>query len=307
MDNDARMMYNRASMVSEEAWSPIERDRPLAKEYQPVHRGIHWSGLEGVSPRLLCALRSAARTGFIGGATCSSWLMNYNFTPFGRYALDRDELQWKPRYYSELHIYSPGTYCLEDLRNCPNQIHTSGFCAFLGGELTVLKNLTAATGYYILSDSQNEFGPLFEELLDFGVDLGLEGFWSAQGSFYKILSLVTRLSQQVAEHQPNLVRQVHRYFQDHLSEVVSREDLAKHLNVSVSSLSHRYQDAVGESVMTTLTRMRINQAKSLLVRGYNLKMIASQTGFCDPFHLSKTFKKWEGISVREHLARSSRG
>jgi AraC-like DNA-binding protein len=62
----------------------------------------------------------------------------------------------------------------------------------------------------------------------------------------------------------------------------------------------------GESPMMTLTRMRIHLAKTLLLQGHRLKLVADQTGFWDQYHLSKTFKQHEGISPREFCRRQAK-
>jgi len=78
--------------------------------------------------------------------------------------------------------------------------------------------------------------------------------------------------------------------------------------MSVSALAHRYRAATGETPMTTVKRARLDLAKGLLAKGYRLKEIASQVGFADEFHLSKTFKQVEGVSPRAyHRAALTRG
>lgn len=53
--------------------------------------------------------------------------------------------------------------------------------------------------------------------------------------------------------------------------------------------------------MNARLRMRIEFAKTLLLKGQTLKAIAAETGFCDPFHLSKTFKQVTGHSPRQFV------
>jgi transcriptional regulator GlxA family with amidase domain len=51
--------------------------------------------------------------------------------------------------------------------------------------------------------------------------------------------------------------------------------------------------------MAALAALRIELAKSLLLRGLKIETVASQTGFFDAFHLSKTFKNHTGLSPSE--------
>ena len=87
----------------------------------------------------------------------------------------------------------------------------------------------------------------------------------------------------------------------HLTERVAVTDVARHVHVSASSLSHRYREETGVTPMGRLIRMRIDLARALIVKGQPLKIVAEETGFSDAFHLSKTFKRLEGVSPREFL------
>jgi transcriptional regulator GlxA family with amidase domain len=37
--------------------------------------------------------------------------------------------------------------------------------------------------------------------------------------------------------------------------------------------------------------MRLEAARSLILRGLKLEVVAAQTGFCDAYHLSKAFRQ----------------
>jgi transcriptional regulator GlxA family with amidase domain len=46
--------------------------------------------------------------------------------------------------------------------------------------------------------------------------------------------------------------------------------------------------------------IRIETASHLLLRGEKLKTIAAMTGFCDEYHLSKTFKQVTGRKPKNY-------
>ncbi|MBM4143827.1 MAG: helix-turn-helix domain-containing protein [Lentisphaerae bacterium] len=73
------------------------------------------------------------------------------------------------------------------------------------------------------------------------------------------------------------------------ADPVGRADLAKHMNVSISTLSHRYHAETGETPMTRLLRLRVDRARMLLLSGRKFAAIAEATGFYDVAHLSATF------------------
>ena len=131
--------------------------------------------------------------------------------------------------------------------------------------------------------------------------------WTCQAELLRIISLLhqtqpeDRMEARLDPNHPNkddLASQVRRVLSQHMAERITLNDLAKELHISSSSLSHRYRELAGESPMQTLAALRIARAKSLLLQGQQLGAIAPQTGFCDAFHLSKTFKRLTGTSPR---------
>ena len=92
-----------------------------------------------------------------------------------------------------------------------------------------------------------------------------------------------------------LVRTVREYLAAHLTEAVMLRELAAHARMSQSALSHRYRQEAGETPMATLTGMRLNRAKGLLLAGHRLDVVAEQTGFYDAFHFSRTFRRHVGV------------
>lgn len=141
---------------------------------------------------------------------------------------------------------------------------------------------------------------------------GENGFWQAHALLYSILDMLVRapqtgentrqLSQPASPSQEmSMTATVRAYLEKNISKRVSLDQIAEHLNVSVSFLSHRYKSAAGETPMDTRSQIAIKTAKGLLLKGYPLKYIAAETGFCDAYHLSKAFKRAEGLSPRAYL------
>jgi len=84
----------------------------------------------------------------------------------------------------------------------------------------------------------------------------------------------------------------------------SMDELALALNMSVSSLSHRFRSETSWSVIQRIRWLRIQHAKKLLLKdgGYSgIKNTARKLGFSSPFYFSRVFKEVTGISPQEFL------
>lgn len=286
---------------------------------QPKLIGHMWDSADPTLPRIISVVKSVCEAGYVGKGGSYTWLLDYTFTSFGRYRVKGDETRaWKERRAFEGHLYPVGGFKWEDTTTAGVPYTQSIFITFVGGETAGLPQLFRGRPFARFKDPSRRLARVLERMLQTGLDLGDGGFWNAQSVLCEIIALLlgarhveentyvvpeTEASTNVSE----FVQSARLYLQDRLSERVTRKDMAEHLNMSVSALSHRYRSEAGESPMTTLARMRINLTKSLLSRGYVLKTIAAQTGFCDEFHLSKTFKRMEGISPQQYRRTESRG
>ncbi len=285
----------------------------------PRHIGQAWTPPQAVRPCILAVTRSICAPNYYGKCRSSEWTLDYSFTPFGRYKLGADAAAWQSRPAGEAHLYPPRTTYWEDLRAAEVPPQTRGiFLSFSGGEAAALPALIGRRRFACYRDPSGRLGGLLEQLLEIGLSLGQAGFWPAQGVFCEILGLL--LAAKTAANQPGIIpakaagavqsgflQQTRSYLHEHLAEQVTRSALARHLKLSVSTLAHRYQAESGEALTTTLARLRIHVAKSLLLKGHRLKAIADQTGFYDEYHLSRTFKRLAGISPRDFRRRQAQG
>ena len=76
------------------------------------------------------------------------------------------------------------------------------------------------------------------------------------------------------------------------------EDLARQVNMSVSSLSHRFKDFTGLSPAQYALQFRLEYAFLLLadIDAPDIESIAEMCGFANRYHLSKQFKKQYGMA-----------
>lgn len=88
-----------------------------------------------------------------------------------------------------------------------------------------------------------------------------------------------------------------RYLDMHLSEHLTREQVADACGVTGSYLSRLCRQQSGHSYQRHLTHLRLERAKQLLSRSrLNAKDVAYSCGFSNPRHFNDTFVKETGLS-----------
>jgi AraC-like DNA-binding protein len=223
-----------------------------------------------------------------------------------------------PKWFTQpsgiIHLYPPGVTYLERIPGSNNDISSSAFIIFEGGEKVGLTEFT---------NNKNKFGRFHDysgnirQILHVGAISGSrkrdDSFFDYQTALFQILSLIIG-SKKIDENEwlissqnhdtskSDFVLQVHAFLTNKVSKKIKLQDIAAHLNMSVSSLCHRYKLETGESPISTHINYRLNIAKGLLLRGFHLNEIAELTAFSDAFHLSKIFKRKEGMSPKDYLS-----
>jgi AraC-like DNA-binding protein/mannose-6-phosphate isomerase-like protein (cupin superfamily) len=104
----------------------------------------------------------------------------------------------------------------------------------------------------------------------------------------------------------DLVVRVRRFMRDNLERPLGLEDLARSAGLNRHYFARAFKKVAGESPMRTLTTMRMEAARDLIMQTpLPLKYIATKTGFADEAHLSHTFQRLVGYSPGS-LRRSGR-
>ncbi|WP_127582588.1 helix-turn-helix domain-containing protein [Paenibacillus koleovorans] len=101
------------------------------------------------------------------------------------------------------------------------------------------------------------------------------------------------------------VRQMAQYLEQHYaSPSLSLQQLADQLGMSVSYLSRSFKEEWGMSFSAYLTTLRMELAKTLLRDPvYKTSDIASQVGYTDLPHFTKSFKKYTGLNPSDFRKR----
>ena len=78
---------------------------------------------------------------------------------------------------------------------------------------------------------------------------------------------------------------------------ITGQELAAQMNLGYETLRKQFKSAVGLSIGQYSIRVRVNRAKSLLLRsGLPLETLAVQLGYPDYFSFCKQFKQHTGVS-----------
>jgi len=93
------------------------------------------------------------------------------------------------------------------------------------------------------------------------------------------------------------------YLKNNLAQPLSVSQMAELVNMSVSRFYAFFQDKMGCSPMEYAKRIRLNEAASQFsLTDRLLKEVAARTGFANPFHLSREFKRQFGLSPKAYRA-----
>jgi AraC-like DNA-binding protein len=266
----------------------------------------------GVMPRLTATVESRRYArGYTPRIVHPAWILDYSISYSGRYRVGNDRI-WRERPGFEAHLYPPGTSYWEDYESDPKRLYHSTYISFLGGEIAGLPDLLKPLAYARIEDPRKILAEMLREIVSIGHRLGDDGFWKAQAVFYRLLDTlrnslrVDNEARRLASDSPApktspLPERVRGYLRERIREKVTHARLAHDLNMSVSTLAHRYRAEAGETLMTSLQKMRMSLSAELLRHGMRIKEVARECGFYDEFHFSKSFKSHHGVPPRAYV------
>ncbi|MBS5145189.1 MAG: AraC family transcriptional regulator [Butyricicoccus pullicaecorum] len=106
---------------------------------------------------------------------------------------------------------------------------------------------------------------------------------------------------QIEQKNETLIRQITEYLDHHYTESLSLAEIAKHMHISTSYLSHIFKRETGLSPIQYVIHRRIGEAQSLLMEtNLPVHVIEERLGFGSSCHLTSMFKKYVGIAPREY-------
>jgi AraC-like DNA-binding protein len=264
----------------------------------------------GVSPaveRVCCYPLKAGRiSNAINGAR---WAIEYHSKYAGLMRLKKYPDGWIKREEKTVHIYAPGCEYVENTLDADLPIQET-YIIFRDETLPVLADMVGLDGFakiYVEDDSMQE---LFLNAVKFCDAYGEKGFWKVQTALMEIIHLLSmarkesgfswRISGESTQGAELFSEKVDKYLRKNIDRNLKSSDIASFMKVSESTLNHKYKEEAGLAPISRFIEMRIDFAKSLLMKGETLKIIAEMTGYYDEYHLSKAFKKTVGLSPREY-------
>jgi len=97
------------------------------------------------------------------------------------------------------------------------------------------------------------------------------------------------------------------YIEKNYMRNLSVEKLAEDMNINRRYLSRIFKEDYGMSLKEYITDVKLRHAEALLQAGYSVTQTASMTGYADPVHFSKIFKKHRNITPAELRLQKGKG
>ena len=96
------------------------------------------------------------------------------------------------------------------------------------------------------------------------------------------------------------VTKVIEYINLNIHRKIQLNDIATHLSLSISRISHIFKDVTGISIINYIIKKRLILAKELLKAGENIKSVYTKCGFPDEASFFRYFKKEYAITPKKY-------
>ena len=118
------------------------------------------------------------------------------------------------------------------------------------------------------------------------------------GHIYEILSIILENDKKNSQY----VERAINYIRIKYMNPISIDDIAKQLNISRNYLSNLFKQETGMSPKNYLTKIRLENAVSLMTKFNERPTVAAPAvGYPDFYHFSKIFKQHYGLSPRDYI------
>jgi two-component system response regulator YesN len=111
--------------------------------------------------------------------------------------------------------------------------------------------------------------------------------------------LINAIEQSVTAKSDRRLRQAFEYVEANYSKRLPVDEVARHVSLSPSRLSHIMKSELGITLSDYVTRTRINKAKALLLETeMSVCQVALEVGYPDQSYFTKAFKALEGCTPK---------
>ena len=126
--------------------------------------------------------------------------------------------------------------------------------------------------------------------------------------FAEIMLLINRVYINLPEedliqknvNDPYVIRII-EYINNHISEKIQLEDIAQHLSLSISRISHLFKNITGISIFNYIIKKRLVMSKELLKAGETIKNVYYKCGFPDEASFFRHFKQEFNITPKKYI------
>ena len=240
----------------------------------------------------------------------STWALEYHSKDAGLVELEAEAGRCRRRRSNSVHIYAPGCNYREDTRTADLPLEENYFVLSDAEKCGFERFIDSRLRFAVLRDPAGRVGELMRKAGELCESNGERVFWYVQSIFMEIVQILMAARQTGPGEwdidpvdEVYFAGEVEAYLRKNIANNVKISEIASYMKVSESSLNHRFKQDTGFSPIARLIEIRMDFAKSLLLKGEKLVNIAEMTGFYDEYHLSKTFKKQTGMTPREFRSR----
>ena len=238
------------------------------------------------------------------------WVVEHVRTDFGEIFCNG---AWQERRPGSVLVIRPHTRYRR--RGAKSLESHAAYIGFRGGEGVGLDAAMGARDICLLDDPDALTGECLSRGAVLAQTMGESAYWRVLGVLHEVVGLLLAVrpgpdgllriagwDRAPSESSP-LVSRVRAVLSKHLHRRLPLQELARGLGVSVSTLTHAYARAAGESPQATHMSMRLEQAREMLLMGASIKGLARQYGFSDVHHFTKAFGRQYGMSPAVYRAR----